>query len=60
MARQKNNVRKGGANSTILVGPLPPPTIGQSISFEMLRDEFIARSLPHLATGYQWWRDKPT
>lgn len=47
MARQKNNFRKGGANSTILVGPLPPPTIGQSISFEMLRDEFIARSLPH-------------
>lgn len=48
MAHQKNNVRKGGSNSTILVGPLPPPTIGQSISFEMLRDEFIARSLPHL------------
>jgi glycosyltransferase involved in cell wall biosynthesis len=48
MAHQKNNGRKGGSNSTILVGPLPPPTIGQSISFEMLRDEFIARSLPHL------------
>ena len=47
MADQKANTRKSGPNSAILVGPLPPPTIGQSISFEMLRDDFIARSLPH-------------
>jgi glycosyltransferase involved in cell wall biosynthesis len=45
--QRKNNFRKGGPNGAILVGPLPPPTIGQSISFEMLRDEFVARSLPH-------------
>ncbi|MBK20452.1 MAG: hypothetical protein CMM52_16600 [Rhodospirillaceae bacterium] len=47
MLDQKLNVRKDRSNGAILVGPLPPPTIGQSISFEMLRDEFSARSLPY-------------
>lgn len=47
MASEKQKNHKGGPNGAILVGPLPPPTIGQSISFEMLRDEFVARSLPH-------------
>ncbi len=47
MAGKKQKNHKGGPNGAILVGPLPPPMTGQSISFEMLRDEFVVRSLPH-------------
>lgn len=36
-----------GDGTLVLVGPLPPPFGGQSVSFEMLVDEVARRGIPH-------------
>jgi glycosyltransferase involved in cell wall biosynthesis len=43
---------------TYLVGPLPPPLNGQSVSFAMLCEHFRARGLPHQVVDFSAGRTR--